>query len=85
MAAACWDYVEQSADYIFADVAGDRVANRIAEGLMLNDEGYTRTEISNLLGRNCGASSKRLLNWSRKERSNDSSFRLLADGSKRYD
>jgi hypothetical protein len=52
-ALALWDYSEKSARYIFGDATGDPVADRIFEALRAaGNDGMTRTEISNLFGRN---------------------------------
>ncbi|OGM54637.1 hypothetical protein A3F62_04855 [Candidatus Woesebacteria bacterium RIFCSPHIGHO2_12_FULL_44_11] len=52
-ALAVWDFVEASIHYIFQNRTGDPVANRIYEALLVSEEGsMTRTEISNLFGRN---------------------------------
>ncbi len=48
-----WDYAEASALYVFGDATGDPVADQIVEALRATGkEGMTRTEISNLFGRN---------------------------------
>jgi hypothetical protein len=55
-ALALWDYAEQSARYIFGDATGDLVADQILEALRAAGQmGMTRTEISNLFGRNRSA------------------------------
>jgi hypothetical protein len=52
-ALALWDYSEQSARYIFGDATGDPVADQIYNALRAaGKDGMTRTEISNLFGRN---------------------------------
>jgi Protein of unknown function (DUF3987) len=52
-ALALWDYAEQSARYIFGDATGDAVADQILEALRSAGKGgMTRTEVSNLFGRN---------------------------------
>lgn len=51
-ALALWEYSEQSARYIFGDALGDPVADAILKGLRDSQTGMTRTEISNVLGRN---------------------------------
>jgi hypothetical protein len=52
-ALALWDYSEQSARYIFGDATGDPVADQILNALRAaGKNGMTRTEISNLFGRN---------------------------------
>jgi hypothetical protein len=55
-ALALWNYAQQSACYIFGDATGDPVADQILEALRGADQtGMTRTEISNLFGRNRSA------------------------------
>ena len=50
---ALWDYVRDSARFIFGDSLGDRTADRILGALRgSGDGGLTRTEISDLFGRN---------------------------------
>ena len=49
-ALAIWEYCEKSARYIFGDRIGDPVADRIIEAL--REGPRTRTEISNMFGRN---------------------------------
>jgi hypothetical protein len=52
-ALALWDYSEKSARCIFGDATGDPVADQIFEALRAaGKDGMTRTEISNLFGRN---------------------------------
>jgi hypothetical protein len=52
-ALALWDYSEKSARYIFGDATGDPVADQIFNALRAaGKDGMTRTEISNLFGRN---------------------------------
>jgi hypothetical protein len=51
-ALALWDYAEASVRYIFGDSTGDTVADDILRALRSAPAGLTRTEISNLLGRN---------------------------------
>jgi hypothetical protein len=52
-ALALWDYAEKSALYIFGDATGDAVADQIFSALRAaGKDGMTRTEISNLFGRN---------------------------------
>jgi hypothetical protein len=52
-ALALWDYSEKSARYIFGDATGDPVADQIYNALRAaGKDGMTRTEISNLFGRN---------------------------------
>jgi hypothetical protein len=55
-ALALWDYAEKSARYIFGDATGDPVADQILESVRATGkEGMTKTEISNLFGRNRSA------------------------------
>jgi hypothetical protein len=55
-AIAPWRYCEDSARYIFGDQLGDPVADAILAALKeAGDGGLTRTEISNLCGRNRSA------------------------------
>jgi hypothetical protein len=55
-ALALWDYAEKSARYVFGDATGDPVADRLLEALRASrGEGITKTEISQLFGRNKGA------------------------------
>jgi hypothetical protein len=52
-ALALWEYAEASARYIFGDATGDPEADQILEALRAaGKNGMTRTEISNLFGRN---------------------------------
>jgi hypothetical protein len=52
-ALALWEYSENSARYIFGDATGDPVADQIFNALRAaGKDGMTRTEISNLFGRN---------------------------------
>ena len=51
-ALAVWDYAEASARYIFGDATGDYIADRVLNTLKQTPEGLSRTQISNLLGRN---------------------------------
>lgn len=51
---AVWTYCEKSAEHIFGDALGNRVADAIMQGLKDNPGGMTRTKISNLFGRNMG-------------------------------
>jgi hypothetical protein len=50
-ALALWRYCEDSARFIFGDSLGDPVADEILRALRQAPEGYTRTEIRDLLGR----------------------------------
>jgi hypothetical protein len=53
-ALAVWDFCEESASQIFADVLGDPIADAILVGLrQAGITGMTRTEIRDLFGRNC--------------------------------
>ncbi len=54
-ALAVWDYADASAEYIFGERMGDPAADRIVDALVQAPNGMTRTEISNLFGRNRGA------------------------------
>lgn len=54
-ALALWDYSFASARYIFGDVTGDPVADRIREALEGTSDGLTRTDISKLFGRHASA------------------------------
>jgi hypothetical protein len=55
-ALAIWEYCEASAAYIFGDAVGDPVADDILRALQqAGGAGMTRTDISNLLGRNRSA------------------------------
>jgi hypothetical protein len=47
-----WDYAEASVRFIFGDALGDPVADLILSALKTATNGLTRTEISNLFGRN---------------------------------
>lgn len=51
-ALALWDYAESSARFIFGDVTGDPVADRILDALQAaGEDGLTRTQIRNLFHR----------------------------------
>jgi hypothetical protein len=54
-ALAFWEYVEESAAWIFGDSLGDPEADTILRQLRLRPEGLTRTEINNLFGRHLKA------------------------------
>ena len=54
-ALAVWDYAESSVKHIFGDSTGDPVADEILRALRQVPNGLTRTEISNLFGRNLNA------------------------------
>jgi DNA replicative helicase MCM subunit Mcm2 (Cdc46/Mcm family) len=51
-AIAVWGYCDQSANLIFGDSLGDPVADDILAALRRSAAGMTRTDISNLFGRN---------------------------------
>jgi hypothetical protein len=53
-AIAVWNYCEATARYVFGDALGDYVADEILQALRRCPDGMTRTEISNLFGRNVG-------------------------------
>lgn len=53
-ALAVWEYCEASAKFIFGDALGDAVADEILQALRNNLHGLTRTQISDLFGRNRG-------------------------------
>jgi hypothetical protein len=55
-ALALWEFSEASCKYIFGDLTGDPDADAILSFLRLSPQGRTRTEISNLFGRNKAAS-----------------------------
>lgn len=50
-ALAVTDFCEESAEYIFGDLYGDEVADRILQALRDADAGITRTEVSDLFTR----------------------------------
>jgi hypothetical protein len=54
-ALALWDYAESSVRFIFGNALGDPVADQIYNALKNARNGLTRTDISNLLGRNVRA------------------------------
>lgn len=55
-ALALWRYCEDSARFIFGDSTGDRVADSVHAALReAGEQGFTKTEISNLLARNVSA------------------------------
>ena len=54
-ALALWDYSEASVRFIFGNALGDPMADQIYNALKIATTGLTRTEISNLLGRNVQA------------------------------
>jgi hypothetical protein len=49
---AVWAYCDESAALIFGDSLGDPIADDILTALRRNTAGMTRTDISNLFGRN---------------------------------
>jgi hypothetical protein len=51
-ALAVWRYCEDSARFLFGDLLGDTVADRILAALRATPEGLTRAEISDLFDRN---------------------------------
>ena len=51
-AIAVWEFCESSVRYIFGDTLGDPIADEILQSLRGADDGLTRTQISNLFGRN---------------------------------
>jgi hypothetical protein len=51
-ALALWEYAEASVRYIFGDAIGNPVADTILNALRATTDGLTRTDISNLFGRN---------------------------------
>lgn len=50
-ALALWNYAEASARYLFEDTLGDPLADEILRMLRQSQQGMTRTDISNALGR----------------------------------
>ena len=55
-ALALWDYCEASVRIIFGNATGDDVADTIYQALRRSPDGLSRTEISDLFGRNKSAS-----------------------------
>lgn len=51
-ALALWEYSEASARFIFGDALGDPMADEILRALRNNLDGLTRTQVSDLFGRN---------------------------------
>ena len=51
-ALALWDYAFASAEYIFGEKLGDPIADTIKKAVYSTPRGLTRTDISNLFGRN---------------------------------
>jgi hypothetical protein len=51
-AVALWEYAEASCRYIFGDATGNPDADVILKALRASPQGLTRTDISNLFGRN---------------------------------
>ena len=67
-ALAVWEYCEQSARMIFGTALGDPVADEIGRTLKSNPNGLSRTDISNLFGRNRNANTiQRALDILRRE------------------
>jgi hypothetical protein len=54
-ALALWDYADASVSYIFGNALGDPIADQILATLKNSQEGLTRTQISDLFGRNVRA------------------------------
>jgi hypothetical protein len=54
-ALALWKYYEDSVRYVFGDKLGDSVADTILQALRNSANGMTRTQISELFGRNKNA------------------------------
>jgi Protein of unknown function (DUF3987) len=54
-ASALWAYVDQSCKFIWGDMIGDADADALRSMLQSQPNGLSRTEISNLLGRNLSA------------------------------
>ena len=55
-ALAIWDYAEASARYVFGNATGNPTADRIDDALSETHYGLTKTELSELFGRNQPAS-----------------------------
>jgi len=55
-ALAIWSYAEASVKYIFQNIMEDALANKILDAIAVRPLGITRTEISNVLGRNYSTS-----------------------------
>src|SRR5260221_5291039 len=51
-ALALWDYADASVRFIFGDTLGDPTADAILQALRNASGGLTRTDISNIFGRN---------------------------------
>ncbi len=51
----CWRYAEQSARYVWGDALGDPIADSILAALRQAPDGLTRTQISEVFGRNVTA------------------------------
>ncbi|MDQ3317093.1 MAG: DUF3987 domain-containing protein, partial [Actinomycetota bacterium] len=51
-ALAVWEYAEKSALYMFGDTTGDPDADKVLSTLKGTEDGMTRTEVSDLFGRN---------------------------------
>jgi Protein of unknown function (DUF3987) len=54
-ASALWDYVDKSCKFIWGDAIGDPDADTLRAALQSQPNGLSRTEISNLFGRNISA------------------------------
>jgi hypothetical protein len=54
-AVALWQYCEDSVRHIFGSATGDPLADRILRALRTHSDGLTRTEISDVVGRNASA------------------------------
>lgn len=55
-ALACWRYCEQSARFVFEGLLGDPIADSIMAALRAAPDGLSRTQISDVFGRNVRAS-----------------------------
>jgi hypothetical protein len=51
----CWRYAEQSARFVFGDALGDPIADSILAALRQAPDGLTRTQLSDVFGRNVDA------------------------------
>jgi len=54
-ALALWDYSRRSVAFLFGDATGNPDADAILRALRASPDGHTRTDISNLFGRNISA------------------------------
>jgi hypothetical protein len=54
-ASAVWSYVDQSCKFIWGDMIGDADADALRSALQSQPNGLSRTEVSNLFGRNLSA------------------------------